>query len=476
LPALGSEPEEIPMRPAPVKIDAGGSPLAFGNLLGSAVVKEEEEELGFIPTVHPIAAPDRDWRSAKDEEPEEEAEEGPKHSWRRDAAEEAFGGADKSESKVSDWRESGPAAIPNARPHLAEWTPTKEKTDFVEAEDAPETVPAGMVDKVLSEVRASSQAAPFAGDAWAAAIAAGSEEKTAVATADKPADPFAETAHGAAVQEIPGQVPAHEPVPVPASGATEAVATGVKQPSLTNSWFQTVSSPWEAEAQKANQLASTWDAPVVAAATAVTEIAVAHAAAPEAGATEAVVLKEEALVTTGVAEHAGEENPSAYVAEGQILEVASLHGEDPAVVAEHEAGGAKVETVDETAASAPVVEAARDPEFVPTGTVEAVAEAGAAHPAPHAESILEQVTLSSAAVEAIREEAAQVTEAVQHETAAPATEASVAAASAPEPSMDDLVAKVLAKVSPEVLQAVTRDILKSVVEGIVRDELNSKKP
>jgi hypothetical protein len=48
-------------------------------------------------------------------------------------------------------------------------------------------------------------------------------------------------------------------------------------------------------------------------------------------------------------------------------------------------------------------------------------------------------------------------------------------AKAPEPSMEDLVAKVLAKMSPDMLQAVTRDILKNVVESMVRDELNAKK-
>jgi hypothetical protein len=41
--------------------------------------------------------------------------------------------------------------------------------------------------------------------------------------------------------------------------------------------------------------------------------------------------------------------------------------------------------------------------------------------------------------------------------------------------MEDLVAKVLSKMSPEMLQAVTREILKPVVEAMVREELNAKK-
>jgi CheY-like chemotaxis protein len=40
--------------------------------------------------------------------------------------------------------------------------------------------------------------------------------------------------------------------------------------------------------------------------------------------------------------------------------------------------------------------------------------------------------------------------------------------------IDELVAKVLAKMNPDVLQAVTREILKPVVEALVKDELNKK--
>jgi hypothetical protein len=73
-------------------------------------------------------------------------------------------------------------------------------------------------------------------------------------------------------------------------------------------------------------------------------------------------------------------------------------------------------------------------------------------------------------VEAIREEAQHVAETATQE--APAVDTS---SKAPEPSMEDMVAKVLAKMSPEMMQAVTRDILKNVVESMVRDELNAKK-
>jgi CheY-like chemotaxis protein len=89
---------------------------------------------------------------------------------------------------------------------------------------------------------------------------------------------------------------------------------------------------------------------------------------------------------------------------------------------------------------------------------------------------IEEAALPPAAVEAIREEAAQVAEDAVQAATQPASAAT--AVSAPEektPSMDDLVAKVLAKMSPDVLQAVTREILKPVIEAMVKEEMESKK-
>jgi hypothetical protein len=41
--------------------------------------------------------------------------------------------------------------------------------------------------------------------------------------------------------------------------------------------------------------------------------------------------------------------------------------------------------------------------------------------------------------------------------------------------MDEMVAKVLSKLSPEFMQAVTRELLKPVIASLVQDELKSKK-
>jgi CheY-like chemotaxis protein len=102
-------------------------------------------------------------------------------------------------------------------------------------------------------------------------------------------------------------------------------------------------------------------------------------------------------------------------------------------------------------------------------------------PEPVAEAVPETVSASlpAATEEAIREEAAQVVEESAHvieETAPETTQMQPVpeAVTAPQPSVDDLVAKVFSKIDPSVLQAMTRELLRPAIESIVRDELNKK--
>ena len=115
-------------------------------------------------------------------------------------------------------------------------------------------------------------------------------------------------------------------------------------------------------------------------------------------------------------------------------------------------------------------------------------------------AVIEEAALPPATVEAIREEAAQVAEdatfiletpetgssngdsfyareedGVLEPNSPPVQAQAPAPPAAPSPNLDDLVAKVLAKMNPDVLQAVTREILKPVVEAMVKEELKSKK-
>jgi CheY-like chemotaxis protein len=315
LPAF-SEPEpivdEIPSGPTALKIDSDQQPVAFGSLLGT----DEEDEAETAVTAHP--ALDRDWRTEEVEE-EEDEETDSKPSWRRDGGDEELG--NRIPSREGGWRDSISNEQPvnaHARRHEA-WSPTREKQDLDGAAEAEETVAAA---SPIPDFR-NMPATPFSGEAWAAAIEAGNANKIAIAEAEHPAvaeapssdldtlvgraEPAVEAAPAVEEQSFVTEVPVSAPEPVVeaveqhveesnvASTVSEpepAPETSHDQPvetqtivaeapkSAATSWFSTAPSPWEAEVQKANRLAATWDA-VVAASPAISELAPAPVSAPE---------------------------------------------------------------------------------------------------------------------------------------------------------------------------------------------------
>jgi CheY-like chemotaxis protein len=368
----GSFVDEVPVRPEPIRIDSGSQPVAFGNLLETPA-EDIEQDPAFLPPVNPELALERDWRDKDVEEADEEEEdEKPAAAWRPDGSE-TFGEVE-SPAAAADWRAGGFEQIKSKRSEYEAWESEQEKPSVVEAaKTAPE------VSKVVEEPREPAAtipevtpavpAAPFSADAWAPAIAANSQPVAGTETLTAVEEATHTSTHG----ETNSQ-------------ATAASTPEVRQPepeqkSASSSWFSATSSPWDAEIEKANKLASAWDATVPAAST--------------------------------PAANNGTEKVS-----------------------------------DESSAAAQVA--------------------------------IEKAALPAAAVEALREEAAQVAEdAVQSASQVAPSAVSVGAplgtAEAPAPSMDDLVAKVLANMSPEVLQAVTREILRPVVEAMVKEELKSKK-
>ena len=363
--------EELPALPEPVKINAGSQPLAFGSLLESPVT-EPEEDLGYATTARPEL--ERDWKSGDTEEEEvvEEEEETESASWRRDAGGEAMEQEQAAGGPEKDWRDTAFAEAPASKMRHDHWAPQKEISGFQEAAETEQSVGAMVTDAPAAETTVTPPAiAPFTEEAWVTAL----RPKTVVepATMDAPA-----------VREQQVAAEAHAESPVIAPANVEA-APQLEKPAAS-SWFSSVASPWDAEVQKANRLASTWDAPAAG--------VPADSAVPET------------VYYSGGHEETAKEDPAATV-------------------------DALTPVLDEDA---------------------------------------EAAALPAATVEAIREEAQYVAEtAVQ---GAPTVESN---AKTPEPNMEDLVAKVLAKISPDMLQAVTRDILKNVVESMVRDELNAKK-
>jgi CheY-like chemotaxis protein len=388
-PLVDSEPvhEEMPAPPERVKINAGSQPLAFGNLLESPVT-EPEEESGYATTVRPQL--ERDWKSGgTEDEVVEEEEETENASWRRDAGGEAI----EESGPAKDWRETAFADAPARKMRNESWAPPKEISTLEEAAETEQSVGAIVTDAPITETRVPPPAtAPYAEEAWVTALRPKIAVEAAMmeAPAAEPAVPAAHEQHVAA--HVQAGVYGEIPVIAPAPEATVPEPEKLAAPA-TSSWFSSVASPWDEEVQKANRLASTWDAPV----TSLPAPSTVH---------ETVV-------------YAGHEGLQQEVLQG-----------DPAA------------TVDA---------------LTPVYGEDMSAKA-------------EQAALPAATVEAIREEAQHVAEAAVQQ--APAVDTS---AKAPEPSIEDLVAKVLAKMSPDVLQAVTRDILKNVVESMVRDELNAKK-
>jgi CheY-like chemotaxis protein len=379
--------EEVPARPAALKIESGSQPVAFGSLLETPGT-ETEENPGSAPAVHPALAQERDWRSRDAEDEEEEEPAAAKSSWRRDA-----GGAgeetvtEEVARSASGWRDAAEERASSRSSAHEAWTPTREKQDLASAAEIQ-----GSVTAVVTETQSTAPAAPFAGDAWAAAISAGSDSETAVAEAEKPVEeakgPERYVSHdvaAAGTKERELQEQKRTPGPSPVVGAADAPVMVPEKPSTASSWFSTAPSPWDAEVQKASQLASTWDAPVIA-----------------------------PVRETGTA--------------GDVPATSSY---------EPTAAPDEIEVVSEVPVS---------------------------------------MRIPAKTVEALREEASQAVEraAQQADRANDAREAAHEAVT--NLDLDAVVAKVMARMSPEVLQSVTRDILKPVIEAIVREELNAKKP
>jgi CheY-like chemotaxis protein len=258
--------EEIPSRPQELKIDSGAHPPAFGSLLETPVVKEEEDS-SLTTQANPVPAMERDWRTAEVEEEVEEEEEEPTSSWRRDAGDEAFAD-DGTTGPVRDWRDISFA-------QTAASQPVKEKRDFAQADETQDV-------SDIEPVPAASQV---------------------------PAAP----------EPVSAQSDDQATVPVVSASET-AAASEPEKPPAASSWFSVAPSPWEAEAQKASHLASSWDAVAVAPPkeTEAEAPAVSGGAPPYA---DEPLLAEEAEIPAATVEAIREE--AAYVAESVTQEASA---------------------------------------------------------------------------------------------------------------------------------------------------------
>jgi hypothetical protein len=337
------------------------------------------------------------------------------------------------ENKVKDWREEAFHGSSPARAHRSHrWAPS-----VAEAEPA-ESVGSRAVAVTTLEPKPG-EAPAFSGDAWAAAMAAGVEEKLA-ATQEiltSPAEPEK-------VSQVAPVVEAKEPASV-ATHTTEAQP----QSKSDNGWYSVSASPWDLEAKKANRLASTWDAVVP----------------------DAPVVSNEPPAPEPVT-HYVEQSHTEVAEPVQEYVHSALPEETPALL--HEVTFENTnEATPETAAPSP---------YVGESHVDETQEIQSFQP-PESKSwentwvaappeVVNQF-VETPSQEFVTEQRTPLVEAPQEVTSAP--EPTIALEPAPAPNMDELVARVLSRMNPEILQKVTQDILKPVIEAIIKDELNCKK-
>jgi CheY-like chemotaxis protein len=476
MPEAEPEPvEEFPTAPPHLKIAAGNEPLAFGSLLETS----ETEDLAMTAKPMIDLSPRGKWDHETDEQEDEkeEAEESSESSWRPGGLDEAIERAAKTSTPAPDWREQAFHGNSPAKSLSPAWGPSTEQPEFAEAAESQSVAVATVPGKPAESP------VPFTSDAWAAAMAAGVEEKlaemkpaettveperaAAPAAQEHGAEEVAEPRHEATSSQEAASHPASEgykpveqattPEPSPATVASSSPAS--TEPA---NWAAVPETAWEIEAKKASLLASTWDAPKAFSVDDTQDVPVysaephvEHTEPSEEAPAEPSAYSAEPVLSE---EPANQAEPQASVEPQTPVEMNAVESEPEAVAAE--------ETVAATQESAE--------HGVPTEVKswevawEAPAPAAPIEPAVEADH-----------AEPKREEEPAVIEAPQTLAAEPAVvaqpEAPIAAARPVEPDMDELVARVLSKMNPDVLQKVTREILKPVIEAIVRDEIESKK-
>jgi CheY-like chemotaxis protein len=411
LPEVTPEPiEEFAAPREQVKFAEGSQPVAFGNLLDT----QEEEDVAVFSSKPMIElAKDRDWTEETKDVPEEEDEEesSPRGGWRAGSIDEDLERAATSSKGPVDWRdEAFHGKSPAKNGSAPKWTSPIEQPALVEAASLPSAAVSTIESKPEQTV------SPFAGDAWASALAADVEEKIAEIKDSAPPVSEVETAGGSepnALEQLPGPGAV-----VPESHAAETPAAAEPASTKPESWT-VPESPWEAEAKRASLLASTWDAPPVPASEETQEV-------------------------------------SAYTSDLPEVHTESAH-DKPA----------------ETSAYSGAVDIVQG-EPTETPANEAPAEAAAEKPESKSWATGWEAPAAAPETPAVEEAPAAETVSPEEHVAAPDSVPEPAPAQPAAPDMDELVARVLAKMNPDVLQRVTQEILKPVVEAIISDELKRK--
>jgi CheY-like chemotaxis protein len=433
--------DEVPVRPAEFKIESGQQPVAFGSLLETSGTDTEEEpsEVTAVPAL------ERDWRTEEVEE-EEEEEENATPSWRRDAGSELP--EEDAAASTNGWRDAASEERrTSSRSHSA-WTPAREKSDLTEAAEVQEQVHSG-----ISDFR-NMPAVPFSGEAWAAAINVGAQNKAAVAEEEHPAPHAAElealvghTAEAAVEQEsLVSEAPSSEHFAAQDRGSLHASSEGFTAQDLASQ--SAVASPEVVSQETA------------------AESLVPQTVRPQYPSSEDDVTPAQVTELQKEPEPVEIEpvSPAAIAAIEPEKTSSTTSWFSPPPPSPWDVEAQKATRLASTW-DVPITPATNQPpaqEAVP-GIVEEAApetvEAESSFAAPAAPDEIEVV--SSVATNSVIPEAIETArQEASHETS--------------EFDMEAVVARVLARMSPDKLQEMTRDLLKPVIETIVREELNKR--
>lgn len=379
LPEATPEPVEEFPTPAPnLKIAAGSGPVAFGSLLDTS----DADDMAITAKPMIDLSSSRKWEDDSDgvEEEKEETEETTHGGWRPDGLDEGGVSPAGKSNAAPDWREQAFHGDSPAKSFPSNsWAPSVEHPEFAEVAESQSVAVATISNKPAEN------SLPFTSDAWAAAMAAGMEEK--------PAD---DANVARAVEEIEQPSPVQERTVVEAPAGTPTVQPShpVEAAEPAN-WASVPETPWELEAKKASLLASTWDSPKS-------------------------FSVEETQDITAFAKEAVLENNAAHE---QAPTEAAPYWPEPMISTESP-------SLAETAVSEPPIPASD--ELRETKPWEHAVESSVASPEPQVVSSSQQAA----------------------------------------PDVDEIVARVLGKMDPEMLQKVTREILRPMIEAIVRDEIS----
>jgi hypothetical protein len=431
--------------------------MAFENLLGSTTTEEPQFVASATETAPEAEAEESLDVPEEREQPEPVEDSIPAiPSWRRDAAEEQFT-EDESVGAVKDWRDSEVVQTTSRRSARETWEQSESQGGFGAAKQVADEVPAelGAFTTELSSLETESrtgnsfepQTATLEPDATE--FAASQEEFSRIPHSDEQSTAVAASA--AAVEDISApEVATQEETAAPADefGRPEESAIATQEDAQEPI---TVEEPGEAtEPELAEQHTAASQS--------------AREVAPEEALLHDVLHEleqanhEPASLEEKIKHKAEEKTPEREPVNSWFSRPASPwdtepHRPNPLAAAW---GGSKQAVVEP--------ESQQEPEPV------AVAHETAEHAVQHLEERSDSHGTNGQSTSHDIDEVIAAEPAAQQTPAAPA-ETSHAPA---QPDVDDLVARVLAKMNPDVLQAVTREILKPMVAAILAEESKRK--